>query len=349
MRSALVRGLLLATAFIAAAACGSFSNDSAGGSDGGAEATSLEGGGPPADGAVDASEGGALADQGLVPFEIAKGLADLQGIAITETTVYAAQHQMGIVLAVPIDGGSITIVSANAGAPIGLAIAGGYLFWSDFGGAKISRASLTTNMLATSAVASKPSVAIAPAVDRVVTAAAGTSSAGEVQQYTFDLNTGPSVTGLNNPWDVAVFGGLTYWTESSGGRIGSGKIGDATNVTFLTGESDCRAITADATGVYWTRPAGGLVRGSLTANPGGIDLAKGETAPHSLTSDGLALYWLTSDGKVRRRPHSTPAAVTTLAEGLPEAFSEPHVRALAVNSNYVVWLTTDGRILRLPK
>ena len=353
-RRLLSRSLVLvmwsAAAITSAVACGSFSGAAADGDDAGADAApGVEGGltdgapTPDARGVDDASA------PLVPPVELASGFVDLSGIAVTESMVYVAERTPGRVIEVSLAGGSVSQVAGGAGSPTGLAVAGTYLFWCDFGGETISRRPLAGGQITTvHPTPGKASFQIAPASDRIVTVALGAGDIGEAQQFTFDLTSGPSVGGLSNPYDVAVLGGNIYWTESSTGRIGQGKTGDGTNLTFAQKETDCESIAADSSGVYWAKPQSSTIRQAAVGGGGMRDLSTAESKPHSLAADGLSLYWLTSDGKVRRSTHAG-GAKTTLAAGYQTSFIDAHVQALALTSQYVVWITTDGRILRVDK
>ena len=295
------------------------------------------------DGATDATDSEVAA-----PVELARGLVDLSGVAVTETTVFVAERTPGRVRSTPIGGGSIADVSTNAGAPTGLAVTTTDLFWCNFGGKELLRRPLAGGPIASHTTSTSP-FQIAIAADRLVTATLdGLLGAGEIQQYTFDLNAGPSVgIATGNPYDVAALGTDFYWTESATGRIARGQTGLNTNKDLVaSGESDCQSIAVDGAGVYWARPSNGLIRMALTGNAS--DLATNEVAPHSLAADGQALYWLTGDGQVRRSTHMDHK-ISTLATGYMTAFSDGRAQALAVTSKYVVWLTTDGRVMRVAK
>lgn len=343
---------LASSAFVAvtALACGSFSSSDT-------PAAATDGGGPDGLSAVDGTtndatvgDTGPVADGAtVVPVEIANGYTDLEGLAVTDSTVFVIEHDAGRVFAIPIAGGPPAIVDSTAGAPLGVAIANGYLYWSDFAGGTVKRRALAGGQTSgTTAIVGKSPFAIAPASDRIVVLALGAGDVGEVQQYPFDLATaGPSVGSLANPFDVAVYGGIIYWTESSSGRIGKGLTGTSDVVDFSLGETDCQSIAADATGVYWTRRSAGIVR--MKTALGLVDLSTQEMSPHSLVADGSFVYWLTGDGKLRRASHAPGSPVTTLTSGFQTAFMQMRVRALAHNAQYLVWITTDGRILRVAK
>lgn len=333
--------LLVAMAF----ACGSFGGaDAAPDTDSGIDALATGDGGPTEASRTDDS---ATSEGGAGPVEIARGLDDPEGIAVTESTVYVTEHTRGNVRSFSVQGGPYTDLVTNSGSPTGIAIAGGFVFWSDFGGAKVSGLSLDGGSTLSTTTSGKGPFAIAPASDRIVVMALAGSDVGEAQQYTFDLLAGPSVGPLANPFDVAVHEGSIYWTEASNGRIGRGQIGVATNGDFVTGEMDCQSIAADPDGVYWTRRASGLVRTKATG--GAMTLASNEETPHSLVADTKSLYWLTGDGKLRGLSHGTGAAVRTIASGFGADFAQMRVRALAYNTLYLVWITTDGRVLRVPR
>lgn len=337
-------------------ACGSFLDSATPATDGGADADvdvrpgTEAGGGDGAIGtdAADASDGDVPP---VAPTVLASGLQLLSGIAVTDSTVYVSEREVGDILAVPIGGGPVSQFAPPAGAPTGLAVSDGFLFWCDFGGGRILRRLLSGGTV----TASPPtpmmsSFQLAAAPNQIVSVALGPTNLGQVQQFsTATLTAGPFVGPLLNPYDVAVFGGQIYFTESSGARIGQGAIGDATNVEVATGEADPQSIAADASGVYWARPLISAIRAKASAAGAGVvTLVTGEMGPHSLAADGTSLYWLTSDGKVRRRSHAT-GVIKTLASGFATTFADAHVQGLALTPTYVVWITADGFVMRAPK
>ncbi len=344
MRTA--RLLAMAASWGAIVACGSFSgSDEASGPD--AATPGIEGGTTDGPASGDANAGGDSAGR-AVPTEIASGLTDLQGIAATDTTVYVLEHNDGLVRSVPIDGGTIGTVDGNAGAPLGIAVANGSLYWGDVGVAHVvKRQPLDGGALSSTTTDDKGAFAFAAALDRMVVATTN-GSVGEIRQFMFDLASGPVVGVLGNVFDVAAFGGDIYWTESGSGRIGHGKTGDGTNDTFAMDPGDCQSIAADSSGVYWIKRTPGLIRSTVSGAV--VDVASGEPSPHSLTADGTYLYWLTREGKLRRLAHAPGSQPTTLAEGFASQFDfQLRARALAWTPKYLVWITTDGRILRLPR
>lgn len=334
-------------ALVLAVACGSFSSDTTEATDGGAEGASpgTEAGAGDGPTTRDAGGDGAVAPASA---EIASGLNDLEGIAATDTTVFVLEHDPGHVRAVSIGGGAVATVDPNAGAPLGIAVANGSVYWGDFGTVRrVTRQPLDGAAPSSTNTSVKAPFAIAGASDRIVVATI-TGSVGEIAQFKFDLSPGGAVGGLGNVFDVAVSGGDIYWTESGTGRIGHGTTGTGTNETFAMDQGDCQSIAADSSGVYWIKRSDGLIRSKVAGAVG--DLASGELSPHSLTSDGTYLYWLTRDGKLRRLDHTPGSKPTTLAEGFATDFDfQPRARALAWTPKYLVWFTTDGHIFRLPR
>ena len=283
--------------------------------------------------------------------ELATGFTDLAGVTATETDVYFTELGPGNVSSVPLAGGSVGAIATATGTPGPIVIAGGFLFWADTGAGKLVRRALTGGPITTATpTPGKSPRAIAATADRLVVAAVGGASVGEIQQYDFAFSPGPSVAGVANPFDVALAGASIYWTESSGSRIGMGTIGGATNQELTLGEPGCESIAANAAGVYWTRPDDGLVRMiSTMTGAGATTLAAMELAPMSVTVDDTDVYWLTGDGLLRRKTLGQELPPATLAKGFSSTFIDKRVRAIALTSQYVVWITTDGRVLRTTK
>ena len=127
-------------------------------------------------------------------------------------------------------------------------------------------------------------LAVAGGLDKMFWASAGD---GVIRQSSLSgLNVSNLVTGLLSPNDVAVdtVGGLIYWTEIDGDRIGRANL-DGTNKTFLvsTGAGTAPAGLALDTAngfMYWTDVAQGLIMrsdingGSVTQLISGMGLAR---------------------------------------------------------------------------
>lgn len=348
-----VRALLVAAcasllAAAAVVACSSFSaddtSDAGVASEGGA---ALESGAaetaPPADGAVLPVPAGTTV--------LALGFDVLAGIAATETTVYFTEQGVGQLVAVPLAGGATVVLFNGMGAPSGVAVSNGDVYWCEHSKRLLRRVPVSSpGASPTDNLFQNGPFLVAPTVVGVVVGASSVSDAGtspgEIDQFT-TLNP-PITTAADNPLGVASSAQDIYWTESSIGRIGHAKLGVAAADAFASNEGDCRSIAADAQGVYWTRPSVSKVRAKLVNSSGVIDLAAGEIGPSSLATDPTHVYWVSSLGQIRRIKRTAGATVETVVDGFAP-ITDIHFQSLALTKDYVVWLTSDGRVLRHAK
>lgn len=82
---------------------------------------------------------------------------------------------------------------------------------------------------------------------------------------------------------------------------------------------------------------------------GGRSLAAGQKTPISLAADTSGVYWMNAgDGTIRRSTRDE-LPIYTVASGFNAAFTDLHVRAIALTSRYVVWITADEKVLRADK
>jgi hypothetical protein len=340
---------------IALAACSSFSADTPPTDGGGAEDAATEGSIPllDAEGPDGATVDGAVRDDTL---PLASGFSDLSAVATSETTVYFVSRTAGMIWQVPLDGsGGVVALQVPPGAtPSLVALDGNTLFWADPATSRLGSIGSVGMSFVELPDDFKPAAiaaASAPAGFRLVLAGA-LANAGRIRQYDANFATKTETTAtFDNPFDVAATGSKLWWTESGTGMIWEGAVDSSMAISRASGETGCESIAADPQGVYWARRGEGLIR-SLPAgspSPPAQTLAKNQAGPFSITSDASGVYWLTSDGKVQRSGREpTEVPPQTIAKGFAATF-DPHVRALALTSKYVVWITSDGKVLRHDK
>jgi hypothetical protein len=299
--------------------------------------------------AVDADTADTFVPKPPTFVELAKGRGALTGIAATEKAVYFIEATKSTVSTVPIEGGNVTVAYTAAGVPNAFIAFGPLLFWTTPDGV-VGRFSLLDQL---SSVQNRPlgtvPFALAAAADQlVVLERSPVPITGALQHYDFALSATAALSGLSDPYDVALGGGTIYWTESTG-RVAAGAFGASTNTEVSNAEPGCESIAGNAAGAVWTRPSDGLVRFYAVATASTGTLTAGESSPSSIAGDLTDVYWLTGDGKVRRKTIGQELPPATVASGFPSAWAGKHVRAIAVTSKYVVWITTDGRVLRADK
>jgi hypothetical protein len=127
---------------------------------------------------------------------------------------------------------------------------------------------------------------------------AGTGAIGEA-----NLDGGASkpslITGLGDPFGLALDGQHIYWA-SSGGAIGEANL-DGTNVNpaFITGGSVPDAVAVDRQHIYWANRSSGTIG---EANLDGTDVNQnfitGASLPFGLAVDGQHIYWANYGGAI---------------------------------------------------
>jgi hypothetical protein len=328
-------------------ACGSFegADSTPVTPDGGPDGVTSEAGAP--DGAVVPTADGGDAGGAKPTVTLASGFALLSGIAADESNVYFVEQSTGGVHGVPLEGGAPVILAPGGGAPLGLTVSAGELFWTDANPISVNRVATSGGIVKTTpAVGGKPSRGIAASPGGVVVLTDNGSSQGDVQQYSRDLVAGPVVANVGTPFDVAIVGADLYWAESSARTIAKGALGNNGRVVVASNEPDGESLAADALGVYWARPVTHDVRALLTG-AGFVTLSATEDFASSVASDAASVYWLTTTKGVRRYDRARKT-VETIATGFVP-IEKRERRTLALTSKYVVWLTDDGRVLRCEK
>jgi hypothetical protein len=136
------------------------------------------------------------------------------------------------------------------------------------------------------------------------------------------LNTG-FITGLQRPFQFAVYGGKLYWTDYGAGTIGRANV-DGTGVeTIVTGLSSPTGIAVAGGHVYWSTGQMGnndIGRANLDGSaPDGAWLDTGDH-PGPLTLSGGRLHWVDSGGLSRADLDGTHLE-RDFAAGLPNGMS----------------------------
>jgi hypothetical protein len=335
----------------AIAACSSFTSE-APPADGGSEAATADGPTTAEDGG--AQPEGAIGDGAATGVTVlASGYTDLAGITADESTDYFIDRAaMGTIRSVPIAGGTVSPVAVTNARPSSIVSTPAAVFWGDPTTKALTRWTKVTGALDSITPTDKGPVALAVANDRIVVAALGAGTMGDVQQYDFNFTSGPSVMSQDNPWDVTVASGTTiYWTENGTGAIWQGMTGVGTAKSRVNGETGCESIASNSSGLYWTRPAFGVVR---RLNAAGLvdagtaeEIANGQQQPFSLAADASGVYWMVADGMIRHLDISD--VVATLVNPTKTTFDDHHIQAIALTTKYVVWITSDGQVLRTDK
>jgi hypothetical protein len=154
-------------------------------------------------------------------------------------------------------GATPTTLVTGLGRPRGIAVAGGFVFWTDFADGAVLRA---------------PTADVDPDGGAAVTA----------MRLTY---------GLKQPADLAVVAGYVYVPDQAGRvlrvPVGGGvpeNLADSAGVPF--------GIASDGVSVYWSTLGDGAIFKAPVTGAGPVQtLAGGQADPHFLAVDATAIYW----------------------------------------------------------
>ena len=149
------------------------------------------------------------------------------------------------------------------------------------------------------------------------------------------------ITGVKDPWGVAVDGQHIYWTDDNGTTIARANL-DGTGVdrSFITG-TDSIGVAVDSHYVYWTNATAGTIgRADLDGTGVTQSFITGANDPWAVAVDGQHVYW-TNYGS------STIGRANVDGTGVNQSFitgaNEPS--GVAVDGQHVYWID-DGAIGR---
>ena len=287
---------------------------------------------------------------------------DVTGLAVDSVRLYWTTRD-GSVVGAPLDGSdqATALVTGIMTTPSSIAVAGGYVYWTDLGGDTPRQGSVMrvqVNNGTPELLAGSQDFTHAIAVDAVN---AYWATYGGV--FTTPL-AGGTVTPIVNDGaaeqvgDIAVDGQYLYWVRgcpyrsplTGGGtqaldcdKVGPGSIAlDTASVywTVLPEPCDTANCPTDNTGYVLKAPKSG---GSATV------LAEFEPPAHPLTHiavDSMFVYWMTAHDVQRTPVNSGP--IETLASGQGDPY------ALLLTDDYVYWASGPigsypAAIRRLPK
>lgn len=241
------------------------------------------------------------------------------GITVDGTSVYwttagtlVNSYTDGTVMKVPLsgvpDGGTPTMLVANQSLPLGIAVDGTSVYWTNYDSGQIQKMPLTGVLLSGTPTTLAP--ATYPegiAVDRtavfwidgsgtIVTAPlSGVPDGGSI-----GLGDTLPTTGIAR--GIALGGSSLYWTDADG--VGMVVLNENALPTTIASGQNTAAIVVDDTSVYWTSLGtaandyadGAVMRAPLSGVPDGgspTTLASGQQNPTAIALDSTSVYWTT--------------------------------------------------------
>jgi sugar lactone lactonase YvrE len=191
--------------------------------------------------------------------------------------------------------------------PEGLAIGGGWLFWTDFEAGEVRRV-----MLDESGSAAGPSELIAPGQNRpfrIATNDAFTcwTNEGTLMQQQGSvwcwiagtgslLEVGPD---QSTPREIAVTADAVYWADFGSGQILRARWDGAAFAAaevLAEGQAYPNGIFVDGGDVYWTNRGDGAVRVLRAGASAPEDVATGQDNPGTILVTGDEIFWINEGG-----------------------------------------------------
>jgi hypothetical protein len=180
--------------------------------------------------------------------------------------------------------------------------------------------------------------------------APGASAIGRANLDGTGLNTS-FVSGVSNPYGLAVDASHIYWADIGNGNIGRANLdGSGANQTFVTGASGPSAVAVDSTYVYWANSTGHTIGRAPLADPNGLGKDQGfvttgpSSQPGGLAVNATHIYWSDqSASTIGRTPLADPNGLqknTSLVTGVNSA------AGVAVDATYLYWVHGIDRIGR---
>jgi hypothetical protein len=180
--------------------------------------------------------------------------------------------------------------------------------------------------------------------------APGASAIGRANLDGTGLNTS-FVSGVSNPYGLAVDASHIYWGDIDNGNIGRANIdGSGANQTFVTGASGPAAVAVDGTYVYWANSTGHTIGRAPLADPNGLGKDQSfvttgaSSQPNGLAVNATHIYWsdlfAATIGRTPLADPNGPQKNTSLVTGVNAA------AGVAVDAIYLYWVHAIDRIGR---
>jgi hypothetical protein len=230
--------------------------------------------------------------------QLASGVQNATSIEVDATNVYWSDINAGTVNKVPIGGGSVTPL-ATGYQPKGIAVIGGYVYFTDFNGGSNSHIySVPTgggSVQPVAAAGGGPDPIAADGLNVYWSSQVGCTNQSPVYQAAIDSG---SVTVLATmqgcPRSIAIDSSYVYWTESVGGNLRRVPI-DGGSVSLLV-PGGAGAVVVDTSYAYFN--ANGDIVKMLKTGGATTTVVSGQS-PAALAVDGTYLYW-TAGGNVSK-------------------------------------------------
>ena len=205
---------------------------------------------------------------------------------------------------------------------IALDVAGGKMYWTDYGTGKIQRANMSDGSSVEDLVTGLPTsyvIALDVAGGKMYWTDIGTD---KIQRANMSDGSGVEdlVTGLDTPFGIAldVAGGKMYWTNLGTNKIQRANMSDGSGVEDLvTGLLSSYGIALDVAGgkVYWTDADTNKIQRANMSDGSGVEDLVTLGNPHGIALDvaGGKMYWTNwGTGKIQRANMSDGSGVEDL-------------------------------------
>lgn len=249
-------------------------------------------------------------------------------------------------------GGCVAVTDLVTGQedPSYLAIAGGLLFWTNFGDDSVAQSATDGTSQAVLAAMQAGPAGIAADLTHVYWVNHGASSGndGSILEAPVDGSAPPAPIAENvpYPWGVAIDDSFVYWTHWEGGggviRAPRGSMGQGPFTTIATGDVP-NNLAVDDTHVYWVLRTSGTVRRAPKDGLGQAEtLAQNQGEVREIAVDATHVYWTTSaSGTVMKSPKEGGGQVE------PVAVAQANPRMLAADATGVYWANAaSGTVMR---
>jgi hypothetical protein len=292
---------------------------------------------------------------------LASGQTGMLGIvAIDATNIYWGLNSTsnGMILSVPIAGGTVTTIASGQAGPWGLASTGSLIYWANSNPVGSSVASIVSSIT--------PPFSPSPYTNASgFMGNPGPIAVDSTSVYFTDINGGstyimkaPAQTSGSavtlSPGTTEMFGCATdssfvYFTNYGGGTIQKVSVNGGTPTTIATGQNLPFWIAVDGTNAYWATLGGAIGMVDKNGVNGAKNLASGQAASGYLAIDASYVYWTNSHCATDAGPCPSVMKVP-IAGGTPTtlASSQPGPSGIAVDATSVYWAdTTAGTIMKL--